>query len=154
MSKAGRESRQYISINELIIRANELREYINILQAQIGNYSTQLSELQLSLNTIENMPEEGGEALVTLDRLSTVYLPVTIKDHWKENIVVNIGLNYYIRSSKEKAEEIIRNRMGIVRKIIEGLRREYQAALTEYNALQQIIATIYAKMQEQQSMKK
>jgi len=154
MSKAGRESRQYISINELIIRANELREYINILQAQIGNYSTQLSELQLSLNTIENMPEEGGEALVTLDRLSTVYLPVTIKDNWKENIVVNIGLNYYIRSSKEKAEEIIRNRMGIVRKIIEGLRREYQAALTEYNALQQIIATIYAKMQEQQSMKK
>ena len=154
MSKAGRESRQYISINELIIRANELREYINILQAQIGNYSTQLSELQLSLNTIENMPEEGGEALVTLDRLSTVYLPVTIKDNWKENIVVNIGLNYYIRSSKEKAEEIIRNRIGIVRKIIEGLRREYQAALTEYNALQQIIATIYAKMQEQQSMKK
>ena len=154
MSKAGRESRQYISINELIIRANELREYINILQAQIGNYSTQLSELQLSLNTIENMPEEGGEALVTLDRLSTVYLPVTIKDNWKENIVVNIGLNYYIRSSKEKAEEIIRNRIGIVRKIIEGLRREYQAALTEYNALQQIIATIYARMQEQQSMKK
>jgi len=154
MSKAGRESRQYISINELLIRANELREYINILQAQIGNYSTQLSELQLSLNTIENMPEEGGEALVTLDRLSTVYLPVTIKDNWKENIVVNIGLNYYIRSSKEKAEEIIRNRIGIVRKIIEGLRREYQAALTEYNALQQIIATIYAKMQEQQSMKK
>ncbi len=154
MSKAGRESRQYISINELLIRANELREYINILQAQIGNYSTQLSELQLSLNTIENMPEEGGEALVTLDRLSTVYLPVTIKDNWKENIVVNIGLNYYIRSSKEKAEEIIRNRIGIVRKIIEGLRREYQAALTEYNALQQIIATIYARMQEQQSMKK
>ncbi len=154
MSKAERESRQYISINELIIRANELREYINILQAQIGNYSTQLSELQLSLNTIENMPEEGGEALVTLDRLSTVYLPVTIKDNWKENIVVNIGLNYYIRSSKEKAEEIIRNRIGIVRKIIEGLRREYQAALTEYNALQQIIATIYARMQEQQSMKK
>ena len=154
MSKAGRESRQYISINELIIRANELREYINILQAQIGNYSTQLSELQLSLNTIENMPEEGGEALVTLDRLSTVYLQVTIKDNWKENIVVNIGLNYYIRSSKEKAEEIIRNRIGIVRKIIEGLRREYQAALTEYNALQQIIATVYARMQEQQSMKK
>ena len=154
MSKAGRESRQYISINELIIRANELREYINILQAQIGNYSTQLSELQLSLNTIENMPEEGGEALVTLDRLSTVYLPVTIKDNWKENIVVNIGLNYYIRSSKEKAKEIIRNRIGIVRKIIEGLRREYQAALTEYNALQQIIATVYARMQEQQSMKK
>ncbi len=154
MNKAGRESKQYISINELIIRANELREYINILQAQIGNYSTQLSELQLSLNTIENMPEEGGEALVTLDRLSTVYLPVTIKDNWKENIVVNIGLNYYIRSSKEKAEEIIRNRIGIVRKIIEGLRREYQAALTEYNALQQIIATVYARMQEQQSMKK
>ncbi|RLG91005.1 MAG: prefoldin subunit alpha [Thermoprotei archaeon] len=154
MSKAGRESRQYISINELLIRANELREYINILQAQIGNYSTQLSELQLSLNTIENMPEEGGEALVTLDRLSTVYLPVTIKDNWKENIVVNIGLNYYIRSSKEKAKEIIRNRIGIVRKIIEGLRREYQAALTEYNALQQIIATVYARMQEQQSMKK
>lgn len=154
MSKAGRESRQYISINELLIRANELREYINLLQTQIGNYSTQLSELQLSLNTIENMPEKGGEALVTLDRLSTVYLPVTIKDNWKENIVVNIGLNYYIRSSKEKAEEIIRNRIGIVRKIIEGLRREYQAALTEYNALQQIIATIYARMQEQQSMKK
>ncbi len=154
MSKAGRESRQYISINELIIRANELREYINILQAQIGNYSTQLSELQLSLNTIENLPEDGGEALVTLDRLSTVYLPITIKDNWKENIVVNIGLNYYIRSSKEKVEEIIRNRIGIVRKIIEGLRREYQAALTEYNALQQIIATIYARMQEQQSMKK
>ncbi len=154
MNKAGRDSRQYISINELIIRANELREYINILQAQIGNYSTQLSELELSLNTIENMPEEGGEALVTLDRLSTVYLPVTIKDNWKENIVVNIGLNYYIRSSKEKAEEIIRNRIGIVRKIIEGLRREYQTALTEYNALQQIIATIYARMQEQQSMKK
>ncbi|ADI32476.1 prefoldin subunit alpha [Staphylothermus hellenicus] len=150
MSKEIREKRTTVTLTELIARANELREHMNVLQTQIETYTSQLSELQLVKNTLEELPTSTFDGLVVLDRLNTAFIPVRISDNWDKNIIVNIGRNYYVRTNKDKASKIVSDRISVIRRILNDLRRQYQAVLMEYNTIQQILAKIYAQAQQSQ----
>lgn len=150
MSKDIREKRTAVTLTELIARANELREYLNILQAQIETYTSQLSELQLVKNTLEELPINTFDGLVVLDRLNTAFIPIRISENWHNNVIVNIGRNYYVKTNKEKASKIVIDRISVIRRILNDLRKQYQAALMEYNTIQQILAKIYVQSQQSQ----
>lgn len=137
-----------VTLSDLLARADELRQYVSILQQQINTLSSQFTELQFSLTTIEELPEEGSQGLIVLDRLNTVFVPVKIPSDWKNKVLVNIGLNYYIRLDKNKAKEVIEKRISSLRMMIEQIRRQYEQALVEYNALQQVLVSIYAQIQQ------
>ncbi len=148
MSKQPREGRRKISLTELMIRANELREYIDILQAQVQELSAQLTELQLSLTTIDDLPEGSADSYVMLDRMNTVFLPVKIIDEWHKKLLVNIGGNYYIKTDKENAVKLLNKRIAETRRLLDGLQRQLVSVLTEYNYIQQILASAYVQAQQ------
>ena len=148
MSKQPSEERRKISLTELMIRANELREYIGVLQAQVQDLSAQLTELQLSLTTIDDLPEGSSDSYIMLDRMNTVFLPAKIVDDWNEKLLVNIGGNYYIRTNKDNAVKLLNKRIADTRRVLDSLQRQLASALTEYNYIQQILASIYAQAQQ------
>lgn len=150
MSKEIREQKATVTLSELIVRANELREYMGILKTQIETYTLQLSELQMVKNTLYELPTKDVEGLIVLDRLNTAFIPVQISEKWTNNIIVNIGRNYYVKTSREQAVKIVSDRISIIRRILDDLRRQYQAALMEYNTIQQILARIYVQSQQAQ----
>ncbi len=148
MSKQPREGPRKVSLTELMIRANELREYIGILQAQVQELSAQLTELQLSLATIDDLPEDSADSYVMLDRMNTVFLPVKIVGEWHKKLLVNIGGNYYIKTDKENAVKLLNKRIAETRRLLDGLQRQLASALTEYNYIQQILASVYVQVQQ------
>jgi len=148
LSKESREEARVVSLNELIARANQLRDYITILGSQIETYRTHISELQIVLNTLNNLPAEGSSALMVLDRLNTAFIPVNIGGGWSSSVIINIGRNYYIKTDKARAVEIIEKRLDNLGKILNNLNQQYQALLNEYNYIQQILLSIYAEIEK------
>ncbi len=147
VEKTGRVA---ITLEDLLVRAEQLKQYLAQLEARINDLTTQITELQLAKNTLENLPEEGGEALVITDRLSTLFIPAIIPKDWSRRVIVRIGLNYYIKTSSEKASETIVKSLNSLRQILQSTQQQYRAVLTEYNAIQQILAKIYAQAQQKQ----
>lgn len=155
MSKEIREEKQKeVSINALLIRASQLRDYLSLLSSQIENYTAQVSELQLVINTLESLPSSETDTLVALDRLNTVFIPAKINANWYNEIIVNIGRKYYIKTSREKARELVSKRLDTLHRILDDLRRKYQVAMNEYNAIQQVIATIYTQLSSKKQEQK
>ncbi len=150
MSKESKQEARTITLDELLLRLEQLKQYMALLETRISEASNQLTELQLSKNTLENLPEQGGDGLVVLDRLSTIFIPVKIPEEWPRKILVNIGLNYYMRTDREKANDILIKRINSVRRTIQVLQKQYATLSTEYNALQQVLAQIYVQAQQAQ----
>jgi len=136
-----------VKLEEALIRVNELREYANILASSINTYATQQRELQLVLETLKNMPEEGGEGYVVLDRLSTAMIPAVIDREWSRRILVHLGLGYYLKTDKAKALEIITKRSSDVEKLLSDLQRKYSLIVEELNRLQEAIAREYSSQE-------
>jgi prefoldin alpha subunit len=151
MSKEAREEKRAVTLDELIYRATQLREYLTLLNNQIENYALQASELRLVLDTLDSLPEENKSSiLVVLDRLNTVFMPASIKETWSNELIVNIGGNYYVRTDKSKAREIVSSRLNTVNRVLNELRQRYQLILNEYNAIQQVLAQVYAQINARQ----
>jgi prefoldin alpha subunit len=149
MSKKPGEKAHVVSIDELLARAEQLKQYISSVESQLTQLTSQLTELQLAASTLENIPDDGGDALVVVDRLSTVFIPASIPTGWQDNVIVNIGLNYYLKVDREKAKEVISKRINSTRRVLDALRKQYESLTTEYNALQQILAQIYVQARQQ-----
>jgi prefoldin alpha subunit len=148
MSKRVEEGKRVVTVEELLARASELKEYMDLLQSQMQLYTSQLGELELVKNTLENLPLGSADTLIVLDRLNMVFIPAVLDEKWFENVFVNIGRNYYIRTNKDEAHRIVNDRIIVVRRILDNLRRQYQIVLSEYNVIQQILAKVYAQIQE------
>ncbi len=151
MSKESREERRIVSVNELLARAAQLRDFLSLLSSQIDNYSSQVAELQMLANTLNNIPIKGFTGLIVLDRLNTVFIPASIGEEWAKEVIVNIGRNYYMKVTKDRALEIVNKRLNTLRKVLDDLKKQYQLALNEYNAIQQILATTYMKAEKRQT---
>jgi prefoldin alpha subunit len=147
MSGVQAEGGKTITLEELIARASELREYITVLSNTINNYVTQYRELQLASETLKNLPEAGGEGFVVVDRLSSVLVPGIIKEGWTASVLVNIGFGYYLKTSRDKAVEVIEKRLASVNRLLDELQKRYKTALDEYSALQGILNQVYAEAQ-------
>jgi prefoldin alpha subunit len=105
-------------------------------------YLDQYKELQLSMETLQNLPEISTTGFTVLDRLSSVYIPVKISEDWAKNVLVNLGLGYYMKTTREKAVEILSRRIRDLERVLRDLQTRHRALLEEYLALQRLISQI------------
>ncbi|MEM4431866.1 MAG: prefoldin domain-containing protein [Desulfurococcaceae archaeon] len=147
MSKEVKEEKRVVTLQDLLVRANQLRDSLILLESQLNNYNVQLNELKLIRETISNV-SNGLKCYLLLDRLTTLFLPVTIEPGWSENVVLNIGRNIYMKTTRDKALEIVNDRINNLNRIIMDLSRQYRALLEEYNLINQILASVYAQLEK------
>jgi len=145
LSKQPSEEKRVITFDELLIRAEQLKEYLDYLANTIETYTSQAIDLQIVLATLDSLVDGDNPVLMVLDRLNTVFIPAVIPGDWASNVIVNIGRNYYVKTSRDKAKEIVSRRLSNIRLIIERLRKQYEIVLNEYTAVQQLISRIYEK---------
>ncbi|MCC6011278.1 MAG: ATP-binding protein [Desulfurococcaceae archaeon] len=135
-------TRRVVTLEELVGRASELRDQLNSLNTVLNMYLTQYREVQLSLETLRGLPEVSTESFVVLDRLSSVCIPVKIEGNWVSSVLVNLGLGYYMRTTRERAVEILSRRARELEKVLSNLQTQQRALLEEYLTLERLISQI------------
>lgn len=148
----GDKEQVVISIDELLARATQLKEHIDAVTATLNTYLAQYRELQLAYETLKNLPEHVPESYVVVDRLSMVLLPLKVSDNWMNSVLVNLGLGYYIKTSRDRAMDIIQRRIREVEKVISDIQSQQQRLLREYIAIQRLVSQI-AEAQQVQNQK-
>lgn len=152
MSKVeeSKETRFVVSVDELVARATELKDQIEAITATLNTYLNQYRELQLAQETLKNLPPSASQGYVMLDRLSMVFIPTKIDEEWANNVLVNLGLGYYIKTTKEKAIEILQRRIQEVERIISSIQTHQQRLVKEYVAIQRVLSqTLEARSVEE-----
>jgi len=137
-----RREKRVITLEELVGRAAELREQLNSINTVLNMYLSQYRELQLSIETLRGLPELSAEGFIVLDRLSAVYIPVRINENWVNNVLVSLGLGYYMRTTREKAVEILSRRVRELEQVLSNLQARQKALLEEYLILERTISQI------------
>jgi len=147
--KVQREETRKIDLQSIILRVNELRDIIAVLQDQVTSLSQELTELRLAQSTIKGLEEVPGEveALISIDRLGSTFIPSRIPSDWSNMVLVNIGKNYYAKVGKDRALKILSSRIASLENILRLRRQELTRAINEYNYLQQILQSIYIQAQ-------
>jgi len=149
MSK--RTEERVVSLEELVARAEELKEYAGAIQSALNTYLTQYTELQLVIETLKSLPQGSPQIYVLLNRLGSAMIPAQVSEGWENNIVVNLGLNYYAKATREQGISILEKRLQAVKRIIDRLQKDYQSVVEEYSYIQQILAQVYAQLQYRQA---
>jgi prefoldin alpha subunit len=149
MSKKTEE--RVVSLEELVARAEELKEYAGAIQSALNTYLTQYTELQIVIETLKSLPQGSPQIYVLLNRLGSAMIPAQVSEGWESNIIVNLGLNYYARATREQGVSILEKRLQAVKKIIDRLQRDYKSVVEEYSYIQQILAQVYAQLQSRQA---
>ncbi|MEM0003763.1 MAG: prefoldin subunit alpha [Desulfurococcaceae archaeon] len=145
-----REQRRVVSLDELLTRVNELRERIEILDTTLNTYLSHYRELQLAVETIKNLSEKSVEGYVILDRLSSLMIPASISENWYNNILVNLGLGYYVKLNKDKAVEILTKRIQELEKTINSVQAQRRTLTEEYAGLQRVLSQVIESQQTRQ----
>ena len=148
LEKTPREERRVITLEELVARVEELRESIEVLDSAINTYLSQYRELQLSLETLKNLGETPGEGYIIIDRLSSIMIPAKILEKWESNLLVNLGLGYYLKTNREKAIEILSKRIQVLEGEINQLQSRRRAMAEEYLGLQRILNQVIQSQQQ------
>ncbi|MEM0002239.1 MAG: prefoldin subunit alpha [Desulfurococcaceae archaeon] len=145
-----KEQKKVISLEELVARVNELRERIEILDSTLNTYLSHYKELQLAVETIKNLSNKSIEGYVVLDRLSSLMIPASISENWYNNILVNLGLGYYVKLNKDKAIEILTKRIQELEKTINSVQAQRRTLAEEYVGLQRILSQAIESQQTRQ----
>jgi prefoldin alpha subunit len=148
LEKTPIEERRVITLEELVARVEELRESIEVLDSAINTYLSQYRELQLSLETLKNLGETPGEGYIIIDRLSSIMIPAKILEKWESNLLVNLGLGYYLKTNREKAIEILTKRIQVLEGEINQLQSRRRAMAEEYLGLQRILNQVIQSQQQ------
>jgi len=117
-AQSGKETKRVVTLDELVARATELKEHINILETTINVHLNQYREVQLAFDTLKGLPEAPVQGYMILDRLSSVMLPVSVLEGWPSNVLVNLGLGYYLKTNRDKAVEILQKARELGEKVV------------------------------------
>lgn len=148
MSKESPETKRVVTLEELIARADELKESIEALDATINTYLSHYREIQLAQETLKNLGDAPSEGYIVLDRLSSVMIPARISENWYNNLLVNLGLGYYLKTTREVALEILRKRLEALEKAINALQARRRALAEEYIGIQRVIEQVVEAQRE------
>ncbi|MEM4751241.1 MAG: prefoldin domain-containing protein [Desulfurococcaceae archaeon] len=147
-AQSDKETKRVVTLDELVARATELKEHINILETTINVHLNQYREVQLAFDTLKGLPEASVQGYMILDRLSSVMLPVSVLEGWPSNVLVNLGLGYYLKTNRDKAVEILTRRLRELEKAINTLQSQRRVAVEEYLGLQRLISQIIESQKE------
>ncbi|MEM4933978.1 MAG: ATP-binding protein, partial [Desulfurococcaceae archaeon] len=73
---------------------------------------------------------------------------VSVLEGWPSNVLVNLGLGYYLKTNRDKAVEILTRRLRELEKAINTLQSQRRVAVEEYLGLQRLISQIIESQKE------
>jgi prefoldin alpha subunit len=143
--------KQVVTLEELLARAEELRQSIEVLDATLNTYLSHYRELQLAIDTLKNLDEKPSSGYIVLDRLSSVMIPATIAENWSSSLIVNLGSGFYLKTNKEKALEILSKRLQGLEKTINDIQSRRRLLAEEYTSIQRILNQVFQTQMQQET---
>ncbi|MEM4717174.1 MAG: prefoldin subunit alpha [Desulfurococcaceae archaeon] len=143
--------KRVIYLDELLARVSELKEHIELVDSTLNTYLNHYRELQLSIETIKTLSDRQEEGYIIIDRLSSIMIPAIVKESWHSNLLVNLGLGYYVKTTRDKAIELLSRRQQEIEKAINNLQAQRKALAEEYLGLQRLVSQIMEAQQRKQS---
>lgn len=134
--------KRVVTLDELVARASELEEHIKLLDSTLNTYLSHYREIQLSIETLKTLSERQEDGYIVVDRLSSVMIPAMIKNEWQNNLLVNLGLGYYVKTNKDKAIELLTRRQQELERVINTVQTQRKALAEEYIGIQRVISQI------------
>lgn len=149
MSKHPVEGKQVaISINDIVARINVLQKYIELLQTQIELLLSEINELKLTQTALKEAGS-SNDVYISTNRLGTAFIKGVLAENWDKEILLHIGLEYFIIVDKEKALKHISEKLRARTELLNKTQMDYNAAINEYNQLNTLLSVIYNKIQQE-----
>ncbi len=147
MSKTAETKQVTISLDELAARAELLRRYIELLKTQMDLLLEEINELKTAYNTLKEARESEDEIYISTNRFNTVLIKGSLPKGWDKDILLHIGLEYFIKTDKETAMKLLEKKISEREEVVRKTREDYKKMLIEYEQIQGILATVYQQLQ-------
>ena len=139
MSSNERKEVIAVPLDALVAELGEVRKYIDALQNQLNQITSELNEVNNSKNFISELKTGSiDEVVIPADRRG--YVLARAKPIDREKVIVHVGLEYYAELSLEKAMEILINIEKDLRNTLALIQRELNNATSYYQQLQALIS--------------
>jgi len=128
-----------VPLESVLAELGELRKYIEALQAQIDQVSSELEDVIASRNLISELKtSKPDELFMPSDRRGLVL--IRAKPLSKDKVVIHVGVNYYVEMGLEEAMEVLSRIEREGKEVLATLQRELNNALTYYQQLQGLVS--------------
>ena len=140
MSKEAQQKRVIaIPLESVLAELGELRKYIEALQNQIDQVSSELEDIIASRNLISELKTtKPDELFMPSDRRGLVLIKA--KPLSTDKVVVHVGVNYYAEMGLEEAMEVLSKIEKESKEVLAMLQRELNNAVNYYQQLQGLVA--------------
>ena len=136
-------------MNILLQEYAVLQRYTEELSAYLNNINVALSEASLARKSIEELSaSKESKVLVSLDRNANAFIRAEVKE--KNKIVVNIGGDYYIYTTVDKALIILSEKIEELEKSRKNIQKELTEAINRIEKIKQQLAVLQEKISKAQ----
>ncbi len=136
-------------MNILLQEYAVLQRYTEELSAYLNNINVALSEASLARKSIEELSaSKESKVLVSLDRNANAFIRAEVKE--KNKIVVNIGGDYYIYTTVDKALIILSEKIEELEKSRKNIQKELAEAINRIEKIKQQLAVLQEKISKAQ----
>ncbi len=136
-------------MNILLQEYAVLQRYTEELSAYLNNINVALSEASLARKSIEELSaSKESKVLVSLDRNANAFIRAEVKE--KNKIVVNIGGDYYLYTTVDKALIILSEKIEELEKSRKNIQKELTEAINRIEKIKQQLAVLQEKTSKAQ----
>ena len=136
-------------MNILLQEYTVLQRYTEELSAYLNNINVALSEASLARKSIEELAtSKESKVLISLDRNANAFIRAEVKE--KNKIVVNIGGDYYLYTTVDKALIILSEKIGELEKSRKNIQKELTEAINRIEKIKQQLAILQEKISRTQ----
>ncbi len=136
-------------MNILLQEYAVLQRYTEELSAYLNNINVALSEASLARKSIEELSaSKESKVLVSLDRNANAFIRAEVKE--KNKIIVNIGGDYYLYTTVDKALIILSEKIEELEKSRKNIQKELTEAINRIEKIKQQLAVLQEKISKAQ----
>ncbi len=136
-------------MNILLQEYTVLQRYTEELSAYLNNVNVALSEASLARRSIEELAaSKESKVLVSLDRNANAFIRAEVKE--KNKIVVNIGGDYYLYTTVDKALIILSEKIEELEKSRRNIQKELAEAINRIEKIRQQLTVLQEKISKTQ----
>ncbi len=144
MSSSGKEVRLVVPVEAVVAELERTKRYIEGLQENVRRALERLNDLAVARELISTIKlSKVEEMLVPADRSGSVY--VYAKLDRGERVIVQMGQEYFVELSPEKAMEVIVGMENEIKELLKELEKELEEASKYFRSLQEVILSARAQ---------
>jgi prefoldin alpha subunit len=143
------QERVVVSIEELVERAQQLRNYISQLESSLREITNTLAELEGAKRGIKEIESLSQDFMFYADKKG--FLAVKAKELVKERVLVYIGLEYYLETDLKTAYNTLEIQGREIQKSAQAIQEELGKAVETYREITNILEQIRASTESKKS---